>query len=419
MKIRMLIVAAVAAGCGDVSRPPAAAWTSIAPARPEGCAGGIDALAAAKAGSAICLEAGEYAGPIEVPAGVVLFGPREAVIKSDGTGTTVRLFSGSKLYGLTVDGSGGRFDLLDAAVHVTGEDAEVSGVKISGATFGILVEKARRVSIVNNEVIGPGGEAYGLRGDSIRLWETQGSTIAGNYVSQARDIVVWYSSNNLIRNNVVERSRYGIHLMYSHDNRIDSNVFRDDVVGIFVMYSRRISIEKNRISGAAGAAGIGIGLKDSGALSLRQNILAGNTTGLYFDSSPQHFEDWNVVAENELRLGDAGIVFLGGTERNKLLKNRFADNLEQVRVEGGSDALGAEWEGNSFDDYAGYDLDGDGIGDLPYELRSASAALIARQPALAFLRGSAAMFLLEAASRALPVFQPKLVLRDPKPEVRR
>ena len=38
-------------------------------------------------------------------------------------------------------------------------------------------------------------------------------------------------------------------------------------------------------------------------------------------------------------------------------------------------------------EHAGFDLDGDGIGDLPYELRSLTAQLAARHPALAFFRG--------------------------------
>ena len=39
-------------------------------------------------------------------------------------------------------------------------------------------------------------------------------------------------------------------------------------------------------------------------------------------------------------------------------------------IEGGGDAADVAWSGNYFDDYAGYDLDRDGIGDVAYELRS-------------------------------------------------
>jgi hypothetical protein len=59
-----------------------------------------------------------------------------------------------------------------------------------------------------------------------------------------------------------------------------------------------------------------------------------------------------------------------------------------VRVDGGGDALGIEWDRNDWDDYRGYDLDGDGVGDVPYELRSLSNELRARYPDLAFFDGS-------------------------------
>jgi nitrous oxidase accessory protein len=86
-------------------------------------------------------------------------------------------------------------------------------------------------------------------------------------------------------------------------------------------------------------------------------------------------------------------------------------------VEGGGDALGIEWDHNDFDDYAGYDLDGDAVGDVPYELRSLSEALVSRYPGLAFFRGSPALAMLSAAGEVLPLFAPKTLLRDAHPGV--
>ena len=77
-----------------------------------------------------------------------------------------------------------------------------------------------------------------------------------------------------------------------------------------------------------------------------------------------------------------------------------------------------EWRGNRFDDYRGYDLDGDGVGDLPYELRSLSEDLASREPSLAFFRGSPAMGLVEMVGRLVPLCQPRTVLRGPEPSMR-
>jgi nitrous oxidase accessory protein len=86
-------------------------------------------------------------------------------------------------------------------------------------------------------------------------------------------------------------------------------------------------------------------------------------------------------------------------------------------VAGGGDARGAEWSGNAFDDYAGYDLDRDGVGDVPYELRSLTSDLVAGRPALAFFRGTPALALVEAIGRIVPLFEPRLLLVDPAPRL--
>ena len=93
-------------------------------------------------------------------------------------------------------------------------------------------------------------------------------------VDGGRDVVVWYSSGNRIANNRISGGRYGTHLMYSHRNQIDGNHYDGDVVGVFVMYSHDVALDHNVIAEASGAAGMGIGLKDSGNISLTDNTFA-------------------------------------------------------------------------------------------------------------------------------------------------
>ncbi len=56
-----------------------------------------------------------------------------------------------------------------------------------------------------------------------------------------------------------------------------------------------------------------------------------------------------------------------------------------------------------------------GFGDLPYELRSLSGLLIAKQPQLQFFRGTLALALVDVASRVSPLFTPRTVLIDHHP----
>jgi len=207
--------------------------------------------------------------------------------------------------------------------------------------------------------------------------------------------------------------------MYSHATEITRNQFVGNVTGLFVMYSRDAEIRDNVFADSAGAAGIGLGLKESGNLQVSGNRLVHNTIGLYVDTSPLWPDDRNLFAENHFRLNSVAITFLGRSDGNALRGNLFRDNQAQVVVDGRGDARAATWYGNEFDDYAGYDLDGDGTGDLPYELRSLSSDLVADAPALAFFRGTPALALAAAIGRIVPLFEPRLILVDPAPRLAR
>ncbi|MGH7338872.1 MAG: nitrous oxide reductase family maturation protein NosD, partial [Candidatus Rokuibacteriota bacterium] len=338
---------------------------------------------------------------------------------SSGEGTTVRLEGGgAQLLGMTIDGSGGRFDLLDAAVHVAGRGARVEGVRVQEATFGILVERASQAVVRDNEISGDPERTLGLRGDGIRLWECYDSVVEGNVLEHSRDMVLWYASRNRIARNRVRGGRYGAHLMYSHENQIAGNEFVGNTTGLFVMYSRDVVVRDNVFADSGGAAGIGLGLKESGNLEVRGNLFVHNSVGLYVDASPLWPDDRNLFEANAFRLNGKAVSFLGRARGNRFAGNSFRDSQIQVEVSGGH-AREAEWHGNYFDDYAGYDLDADGRGDLPYELRSLAQDLVAAAPSLAFFRGTPALALAEAIGRIVPLFEPRLILVDPAPRMER
>ena len=396
----------------------------MAPPRPATCrelaAGAAlqPALDAAAPGDALCLAPGDYHGPLHVGPGVALWGPPDAVIHSSGEGTTVRLESdGAALLGVTVDGSGGRYDQLDGAVRVQGQDVRVEGVTIRHAVFGIMVEKSRRALVRGNEVVGDPHQVLGLRGDGIRLWETYDSRVEDNVMRDSRDMVVWYSNDNRIERNRIEGGRYGTHLMYSHRNRIVGNAYIGDVTGVFLMYSREIELRDNIFANAAGAAGFGLGLKESGDVRVVGNRFLKDTVGVYADNSPFYLDDHNAFEHNVFRWSEVAVIFHSSESRNVFRANDFRDNGTPLRVEGGGDALGVTWEGNYFDDYAGYDLDGDGVGDLPFELRSLTSDLVGETPALAFYRGTPALALVEAIGRVVPLLEPRLLLVDRSPRM--
>jgi nitrous oxidase accessory protein len=285
------------------------------------------------------------------------------------------------------------------------------------AVFGILAERVKGVQIIGNDVHGGRDAAISMRGDSIRLWETQDSTIARNVVDGGRDVVVWYSSGNTVVDNRIGGGRYGAHLMYSHHNRIAHNRFVADVVGVFVMYSHDIELDGNVVIDAGGAAGMGIGLKDSGNVRVTDNALVRDHTCLYLDQTPLQLGHTLVVASNLFGRCDTAVMFHAGAHHVTVADNDFLDDLAAVRVDGGGDATGVAWHDNYWDDYTGYDLDGDDRGDLPYALRSFEADLVDRTPALAFFHGTPALGMADIVTRLVPMAPPRTLLVDPSPRM--
>lgn len=377
-----------------------------------------DALAAAADGDVLILAPGRHEGPLAVGRRVTVWGPRDAVVASHGEGSTIDVRAdGTVLSGFTVDGSGGRFDLLDAGVRVQARDVVLDGLALRRALFGILVERSQRVTVRACDIVGVGGEAMGLRGDGIRLWETTDSLVEGNLVRACRDCVVWYSSRNRVIDNRVYGCRYGTHFMYSHENEARGNRYLDDVVGVFVMYSHDVVVRGNLLARAGGAAGVGLGFKESGNIDVLDNDFVANSTGIYIDTSPMDINHKNRFVGNRLRLSDVAIAFHSSPKRNEFVDNDLRDNVHQVRVGGDGDATKIEWRGNHFDDYQGYDLDGDGRGDVPYVLASLSGELTSRHPDLAFFRGSPVLALADLAGHVMPLFAPRTLLEDPTPRI--
>jgi nitrous oxidase accessory protein len=384
------------AACSTPCAADGGGWQPARAPRPDACRevrAGDDvqaALDAAAPGDALCLADGRHRGPLAVRTRLTLWGAPGAIVVGEGAAP---------------------------ALAVLADDVTVAGLTVEAPGYGITVERSKRTRLVGNRVIGSRDPAVGQRGDAIKLWETDEAVLEGNLVEDGRDVVVWYSRNAHVRGNQVLRARYGTHFMYSHGSRVEANRYLDVTVGVFVMYTRDVQLTGNIIANAAGAAGIAIGLKDSGSVRIADNLLVRDEVGVYLDATPQRRDEKVVITGNQLRLCRTAIVFHASSHGVEITDNDFGANDAQTRIDGGGDAMAVTWRGNWFDDYAGYDLDGDGTGDVPYELRSFTGQLVARRPELGFLHGTPALAMADAAAHLDPLFHPKTLLVDTAPRM--
>lgn len=361
------------------------------------------------------LVARTYRGDLVVTRPVVIRGQSATVLEGTGADTVLSIVSNDvTLENVTVRHSGRRHTAEDSGIKMTGERIRVVDVRVERTLFGISLSQCHHCLVERVHVLGFDDDME-LRGDGIKLWEAHDSIVRGSVAEHTRDLVVWYTRRALLESNVVEGGRYGTHFMYAHDAVVRKSEFRNNVVGIFVMYSLRLTVENNVMAGSRGAAGIGIGFKESDSINVRGNWIVANTAGTYLDSTPRTPADPVIFEHNRFALDDVAVRIHGQEAGLVFRGNDFHQNPTLIENDARGDALSVDVHGNHYTDYEGYDLDKDGVGDVAYQVKALSSELTDAQPSLAFFRGTAAMALIDAVAHAAPVFANHLLYVDPAP----
>ncbi len=371
-------------------------------------------------GGEIVLEADTvYDGPVVIDRPVVIDGQGSAVIDGGLAGTVVVIASdGVTLKNLTIRNSGRLHNKLDAGLKVQGNYNVVRDVRIENSLFGIDISEASN-NIFRRNYISSKAMPLELRGDSIRIWYSNDNLFEDNHIEHSRDIVIWYSEGNVLRGNRIQHGRYGIHFMYAHDNDVLENEVSDCVVGVFLMYANDINVTGNQILRAWGAAGMGVGFKETSGAVIEDNLILGNAIGIYLDPSPWDPDKTNEFHRNEIAYNGIGVQFHTEWQGNHFSDNNFRSNFTQISVRGRGTALNESWEGNHWDDYAGFDHDADGTGDTPYEIYNYADRLWMDLPPAAFFRGGLALAALDFVERLAPFTEPELLVREHDPVIER
>jgi nitrous oxidase accessory protein len=323
------------------------------------------------------------------------------------------------LEGFVLQGSGDSLTDEDAGIRVeNARRVRIVENRLVNVLFGIYLKNTHDSEVTANTVVGK-DLPLGRRGDGIRLWWSHGNVLRANVVTHSRDVIAWFSRGNRFEENVVTDSRYGLHFMYSQDTDVRRNRFERNSTGIVVMYSERVRIVENDIARHDGPSAVGILLKDSDDLEVLRNRIVWNKAGIFWDNSPARTDAWNEIRENLLLWNVVAFVFQPNVRRNRIAHNFVVENLQSVEIPGGGTLTGNEWtwdgRGNFWSDYVGYDLQGDGIGDVPYRAEALLDQLTDRHPQLRLLAWTPAGLVLEGVSRLLPLFPVRPRIEDPRP----
>ncbi|MFG0274415.1 MAG: nitrous oxide reductase family maturation protein NosD [Phycisphaerales bacterium] len=400
-----------------------AATLAVAPGALAGDTQPVERISAlideAAPGDTVVVPPGVYEGHLRISKPVTLDGAGAAVIDGGGEGTVVELLTPEIIFrGFTVRASGANVDGEPAAIRAETGPVVIEGNTVEDALFGIDLRTSSGSVVRNNRVTGKDLEP-GRRGYGIRLWWSHDCTIERNTVSGSRDMVFWYSENLSVRDNLVTDSRYGLHFMYSHETTLERNTLRRNSVGVYLMYSNNIRLVGNTLENNRGASGYGIGLKDCDGIVVDGNRVLANRIGVYLDNSPSSFDGVGRIEGNLVAYNEIGALATPITHGNTIVGNAFVENEEQVGVHGrgalADNAFAEAGRGNFWSDYAGFDADGDGVGDIAHAPRSLFESLIAREPNLRLFVHSPAQQAIEFTARALPEFRPDPKFTDPAP----
>lgn len=300
---------------------------------------------------------------------------------------------------------------LAAITVVRAHDCVIADNRIENGFFGIYLQEAERCRVERNEL-----HASHARdaesGNGIHLWHSRDITIQGNHISGHRDGIYFeFVREAHVRDNVSEANlRYGLHFMYSDSCDYERNQFRANGAGVAVMYSHRVRMTRNRFEDNRGSAAYGLLLKEIADARLDRNVFSNNATGLFADGAARLVATHNVFLNNGWAL-----KLEASTDEASFTSNNFAGNTFDVATNSRSNPV--VFRGNYWSAYDGYDLDGNGSGDVPFRpVRLTSVIVAQNEPALILLRSSF-MVLLDAAERVIPALTPE-GLTDTAPSMR-
>ncbi len=349
---------------------------------------------------------------------ITLRGNPGAILDGDGDGTVLRIASDHAVVeDLTVQGSGPRVVTIDSGIHVGNSRGVVlRRIVLRDVLYGIYAERAESLSVEDCHLTGrvqPLNESGD--GNGIHLWYSHDAQIVDNTVERFQDGVYlsFADRTRVSGDRFRDCGRYGLHTMYCQDNRLVGNLFARNVAGCAIMFSNHLLVQGNAFLHNRGPRTYGLLLRDCSAGDFVENRMADNTIAVFMDNSNRNRIRRNLFQDNGWGLLMFSSCAGNETARNTFLNNDYPVALDMRRSDNRFDDGQA---GNFWSDNAPYDLNSDGISDIPYSPVSAFAFLSKQNPDISLLAKSPAVVAITVAERVFPALRPSEIV-DNRPLV--
>lgn len=304
----------------------------------------------------------------------------------------------------------GRSDMneISAVKILNARNVVVNNNILENVFFGIYCQAASHCIVSNNKIKSIAVSEL-ESGNGIHCWKSDSMSIIGNTVTGQRDGIYFeFVTHSTIKNNISKGNlRYGLHFMFSHNNVYSDNTFSNNGAGVAVMFSHRVTMTGNIFSENKGAGSYGILLKEISDSYIAGNHFSKNTVGVYMEGTSRI-----LVEKNSFENNGWGFRIQSSCSDITVEKNKFVANTFDVATNG--TLVLNKFNNNYWDKYEGYDLNKDGIGDVPYRPVSLYSMVAEEMPYSIMLYRSFMVMLLERSEKAIPGITP-VDLKDDAP----
>ncbi len=361
------------------------------------------ALEQATNGDSIHIHDGLYSeGQIHIQKSVCLWGSHQSVIDGgDSVEIIVISTNDVTIHGLTIQNTGNSYVHERAAIRLEfAQHCCIENNNILLASYGVYSGKCQS-NIIRNNLIRSNALSESASGNGIHCWYCQDYVIENNHVEQHRDgIYLEFTTGTQVRNNESNGNmRYGLHFMFSHHNGYYYNHFHHNGSGVAVMYTNNVEMIGNVFENNLGDASYGLLLKEITGGTIRNNIFRSNTAGIYAESGGSL-----LIEHNSFESNGWALRLMANSTDNHIDSNNFLSNSFDVATNNYS--VYSSFNGNYWDKYSGYDIDKNGVGDVPFRpVRLFSTIVEQNAPAMVLLH-SFFVSLLDLAESIFPTVTP-------------
>lgn len=360
------------------------------------------ALDKAQSGDVIIVSKGIYRECFTISKAVTIKGENHPLVDGQKKGTVIDV----RCDNVTVEGlhviNSARSSLRDYC-GIKAEDSKnviIRNNMMRSNQFSIQLMNCIDCEVSGNDVE---SDIYEMQvmGNAVHCWKCERIHIHHNNIGHNRDGIYleFVYESDIHHNYVTNCERYGLHFMFSHYNKYFANHFVGSKAGVAVMYTHDVEMYNNIFELCQGGSSYGLLLKEIQRGFIHNNHFRDNTVGILMDGGVELN-----IKNNAFKKNGWGMRVVASSTNDTIRNNNFIGNTFDISTNGSFNSN--VFDGNYWDKNNGYDLNKDGVSDVPYHMLSLFSTLAEKnQTILVFFR-SFLMTLMEQSERLLPSITP-------------